>query len=101
MEIKIRTGELDYTALIKNARGLIKSAAETSGSKGMKLVAGILDMPGDISIKMIDALSQETKDDIVNYLFNKNKEKLICLIQDSLKEKGFEISVEDIEISFE
>lgn len=47
---------------------------------------------------MMNALPQETKDDIVVYLINNYREKLIGWIQGTSVNKGLDLNIEDIEI---
>ena len=55
-------------------------------------------MPGDIPKKMLNALPQETKDELVVYLINSNKDKIAELLQNTLANKGIELRIDDIEI---
>ena len=101
MELKIKVKDLDYDSLIKAAISILKENADSSGSNGLKFIANILRLPGELPLKMISALSQEKKDEIVVYLVNRYKEKIVEWVQNSLKEKGFIIEIDDIEITKE
>ena len=98
MELKIKVKDLDYDSLIKATIPVLKESAESSDSTGLKFIANILKLPGDLPIKMLSGLSQERKDEIVVYLVSHYKEKIIELVQNSLKEKGFIIEIDDIEV---
>ena len=98
MELKIKVKDLNYDSLIRAAIPILKEGAESSDSNGLKFIANILKLPGDLPIKMLSGLSQERKDEIVVYLVNHYKEKIIEWVQNGLKEKGFIIEIDDIEI---
>ena len=55
-------------------------------------------MPGDIPKSMLNALPQKTKDDIVVYLVNNNKEKIIEIFEDLLKKQELELSIDGLEL---
>ena len=101
MELKIKVKDLDYDSLIRAVIPILKETAESSDSNGLKFIANILRLPGELPLKMLSALSQEKKDEIVVYLVNHYKEKIVEWVQDSLKEKGFSIEIDDIEITKE
>lgn len=101
MEIKIKVNEIDYESLIRASLPVLKKKAKTSDSGTLKLVAGILEMPGDIPLKMLSALSKEKKDEIVIYLVEHYKENIILWIQKSLRDKGIVAEISDIEITKE
>ena len=101
MELRIKVNEIDYDSLIKASLPVLKKKAKTSDRGVLKLVAGILEMPGDIPLKMLSALSKETKDEIVIYLVEHYKENIILWIQKSLLDKGIVAEISDIEITKE
>ncbi len=98
MEIKAKIGNIDYTNIIKNALPLLK---EKNDSKIMGILSGIINMPGDLPMKMISAMPQETKDELVAYIINSKKEKFISIITESLEKKGFPIEISDLEITIQ
>ena len=98
MELKIKVKDLNYDSLIRAAIPILKESAESSDNNGLKFIANILKLPGDLPIKMLSGLSQERKDEIVVYLVNHYKETIIEWLQKGLKEKGFIIEIDDIEI---
>ncbi len=98
MEIKAKIGNIDYTNIIKNALPLLK---EKNDSKIMGILSGIINMPGDLPMKMISAMPQETKDELVAYIINSKKENFISIITESLEKKGFPIEISDLEITIQ
>lgn len=74
MEIKAKIGNVDHDSIIKNALPLLK---EKKNSKIMGIISGIINMPGELPLKMIAAIPQETKNEIVAYIINYKKEAII------------------------
>ena len=98
MEISLKINEINYDCIIEKAIPMLKEKAQTDDSVILKMVSGILNMPGDIPRKMLNALPQETKDELVAYLINSNKSKVIGWLQDALVNKGFEVKIDDLSV---
>lgn len=98
MKLTLNINRINYESVIEQAIPLLKEKAKNDNSILFKTLSGILSMPGDIPKKMMNALPQETKDDIVVYLINNYREKLIGWIQGTLVNKGLDLNIEDIEI---
>lgn len=73
MQIKAEIGNIDYDNIIKNALPLLK---DKNDSKIMNIISGIINMPGELPLKMISAIPQETKNDLVAYIINSKKKLL-------------------------
>ena len=101
MKITIDMEELNYDELIDALLPILKKQAEESGNLGLKTLSGILNMPGDIPKKMLGALSQEKKNEILEYLIVHNKEKITEKLEGSLKKAGISTGVKDICVSFD
>ena len=95
MEIKVRVDDIDYDTITKNALPLLK---EKSDNKIVKIVAGIIDMPGELPMKMISNIPQDTKNELVAYIVNLKKETIATIITESLGKKGFPVQVGELEI---
>ena len=95
MKIKVQIGNIDYDTIIRNALPLLK---EKNDSKIIGIISGVVNMPGDLAMKMISAIPQETKNEFVAYIINLKKETIANIITDSLVNKGFPIEVCDIKI---
>lgn len=95
MKIKAEIGSIDYDNIIKNALPLLK---EKSDSKIMNIISGIINMPGELPLKMISAIPQETKNELVAYIINSKKDAIINVISESLAKRGFPVEISDIEI---
>lgn len=95
MQITAEIGNIDYDNIIKNALPLLK---EKSDSKIMNIISGIINMPGELPLKMISAIPQETKNDLVAYIINSKKDAIINVMSESLAKRGFPVEICDIEI---
>lgn len=99
MKITLNINNIDYEPIIDQSIPLLKEKAQADNNILLKTISGILSMPGDIPKKMLNALPQETKDELVVYLINSNKGKIAELLQNALTSKGIEVRIDDIEIS--
>ena len=98
MKITLNINNIDYESIIDQSIPLLKEKAQADNNILLKTISGILTMPGDIPKKMLNALPQETKDELVVYLINSNKGKIVELLQNTLANKGIELRIDDIEI---
>ena len=97
MNINIKLKDLDYENLFKSVIPVLEKNAENSS--GLKHIMRILKITGDIPAKVIAAIPQKKKDEIVVNLAGHYNEKLKKLIEDSLREKGFAVEIENFEIT--
>ena len=98
MNINLKISDINYDSIIEQSIPLLKEKAKADNNILLKTISGILTMPGDIPKKMLNALPQETKDELVVYLINSNKGKIVELLQNTLANKGIELRIDDIEI---
>ena len=98
MKITLNINNIDYESIIDQSIPLLKEKAKADNNILLKTISGILSMPGDIPKKMLNALPQETKDELVVYLINSNKGKIAELLHNTLANKGIELRIDDIEI---
>lgn len=99
MKITLNINNIDYESIIDQSIPVLKEKAQTENTILLKTLSGILNMPGEIAQKMINALPQETKDELVVFLINSNKKKITELLQNTLTNKGFGLQIDDISIS--
>ena len=95
MEIRVKIDNIDYDTIIKNALPLLK---EKNDSKIISVISGFFNMPGNLAMKMISAIPQQTKNELVAYIINLKKETISNIITDSLGNKGFPVEVGDLEV---
>ena len=98
MKITLNINNIHYESIIDQLTPLLKVRAKADNNILLKTISGILSMPGDIPKKMLNALPQETKDELIVYLINSNKGKIAELLQNTLANKGFALQIDDIEI---
>lgn len=99
MKITLNINNIDYESIIDRSIPLLKEKATADNNILLKTISGILSMPGDIPKKMLNALPQETKDELVVFLINSNKGKITEVLQNTLATKGFPLQIDDMEIS--
>lgn len=99
MKITLNINNVDYESIVDQSVPLLREKAKTDNNILFKTLSGILNMPGEIPKKMLNALPQETKDELLVYLINSNKGKVTELLQNALANKGFALQIDDIEIS--
>ena len=99
MEINLKISDIDYEKIIDRAIPILKERAKTDGGVAFKTIAGILDMPGDIPKKMLNALPQETKDELLVYIINNNSEKICKWFEGFLSKNGIGISIEELKLN--
>lgn len=98
MKLALEVNGINYDFIIEQAIPLLKEKAKADKSILLKLISGILSMPGDVPKKILNALSQKKKDELAEYLINSNKEKIIELLQGTLAEKGFALQIKNFDM---
>lgn len=98
MKITLNIDNINYESIIDRFIPFLKGRAETDNNVLLKTIVAILNMPGDLPKKTLNALPQEMKDELVIYIINKNKERISVFMQDALANKGFELKISDLEI---
>lgn len=98
MKLTLHLDEINYNSIIEQAIPFLKEKAKKDNNVLLKTLSGILSMPGDIPKKMLNALPQETKDELVVYLINTNRDKIAEWLQNALMNKGFDLSIGNIEV---
>ena len=67
MKITLNINNIDYESIIDKSVPFLKEKAQADNNILLKTISSILSMPGDIPKKMLNALPQETKDELVVY----------------------------------
>lgn len=98
MEIKLTVENIDYASLIEKLLPLVGDKLQESDGVVEKLLVGLTKIPSYLIKATINAFPQETKDDIVAFLVNKNRETIEEILMDSLRQKGITMQVSNIEI---
>ncbi len=98
MEIKLTVKDIDYASLIEKLLPLVGDKLQESDGVVEKLLVGLTKVPSYLIKATVNAFPQETKDDIVAFLVNKNRETIEEILMDSLRQKGITMQVSNIEI---
>lgn len=92
IELKVSIDNIQYGDLAKQfVPQLIEHFQKNySDSKVISLLSGMKNMPGSVVKTMLDALPQDTKDEMAVYFINQNREALLDAVSGFMKEKGIE-----------
>lgn len=99
MRVNVRIKEIDYCDVILKAMPALKSKAPDDGSAMAKIISVVTQLPDDVIRTMVDAISQEDKNEIVVCLVRENREKLKQVLSQILKQNGIELSLRELSIS--
>ena len=98
MEIKLTVENIDYASLIEKLLPLVEDKLQESDGVVEKLLVGLTKVPSYLIKATVNAFPQKTKDEIVAFLVNKNRETIEEILMDSLRQKGITMQVSNIEI---
>lgn len=98
MEIKLTVENIDYASLIEKLLPLVGDKLQESDGVVEKLLANLTKVPSYLIKATVNAFPQETKDDMVAFLVNKNRENIEEILMDSLRQKGITMQISNIEI---
>lgn len=98
MELKLKLDNIDYGKLAVKLLPLV-APINLEGSTDMagKLLNGVAKMPPVLIESTINALPQETKDELAALLINKNKERMKDTFISFAEAKGIGFDIVDIE----
>ena len=98
MEIRLKVEDIDYASLIEKLLPLVANKLQEEEGAVEKLLLGLTKIPSYLIKASINAFPQETKDDMIAYLVNKNSENIEEILMDSLKQKGVTMKISDMRI---
>ena len=98
MDIKLKLDNIDYGELAVKLLPLVGDKLKESDNTVAKLLSGVAKMPPAIIKTTVNALPQETKDEVVALLINKNKDKIKRVFMDFANAKGMNLDILDIEV---
>ena len=98
MKIVLEIKDIDYGALIEKALPLVADKLSEKEGFAMEMLAKIASMPPSIARKMLDMLPDNTKEELVAMLVNKNKDKIAKTAESYGKKNGIAFKIENIEI---
>ena len=97
MEIKIKVDYINYGELVTILLPKLGGLSKDNGIKD-KMLKAIASLPSGPTKAMVDALPQDTKDEIAAYLISKNKDNIIKAATQYAESNGVSITVSDIEV---
>lgn len=97
MELKLKLDNIDYGKLAVKLLPLVAHKLEGSTDMAGKLLNGVAKMPPVLIESTINALPQETKDELAALLINKNKERMKDTFISFAEAKGIGFDIVDIE----
>lgn len=100
LELRVLVDDIDYSSL---AEYLIPAVAEKlrreeKGGILGSVLAGNPDMAASMAQKLLDAMSQEQKDQLVLQLLGKNREKLLDKGNELLRRRGIGAQLCDVSV---
>lgn len=98
MKLTLHIEDINYEAVMEQAIPVLKEKVKNDDNVLLKTLSGILSMPGNIPCKMLNALPQDVKDELVVYFINNNEAKIIAWIQGALANKGLDLEIAAIDI---
>lgn len=98
MKLTLHIEDINYESVMEQAIPVLKERVKNDDNVLLKTLSGILNMPGNFPCKMLNALPQDVKDELVVYFINNNEEKIISWIQGALVNKGLDLEIAAIEV---
>ena len=98
MEIRLKVEDIDYASLIEKLLPLVANKLQEEDGVVEKLLYGLTKVPSYLIKATVNAFPQETKDDMIAYLVNKNSENIEEILMDSLKQKVITMKISSMKI---
>lgn len=99
MKIKIQIREIDFGDVILKVMPLLQEKAPKDASAISKIIATVTQLPSDVIRTMLNAVSQEDKSEIVALLVRDNKEKIMNLLSQLLKQNDIDVSLDGMSVN--
>ncbi|MBQ5319120.1 MAG: hypothetical protein J6K17_08500 [Oscillospiraceae bacterium] len=96
MEIRIVVDEINYGEIVEKCIPLVRDKLKEKEGTFPKFISGIANLPPSMAVAMIEKLPQETKDEAVALLINKNKDKLIEKAEEYAKKNDITLKISDL-----
>lgn len=97
MEIKINVDNINYDSIVKVLVPLLNKNNDESENKMKNKVLSMFG--GPFASKMLSFIPQESKDNMVMHFVNDQRDFIINMISEKMRETGIEVEIKDIEIS--
>lgn len=98
MNIKIQIQEIDYNAIGEALYPSLKKNICSLKGDSKKLLSGLLNILGELPLKTLSIIPQNTKNEITVFLINHVKEQLMAQLQKNLSDSGILLTSKSPEI---
>lgn len=98
MKITLEVDELDYGALIAALLPMVHEKMEKEESSvANKIILKLTSLSPAIAKKMVNLLPKETQNEIVVLLINKNRDKILELVENLARERDIPLKIGNLE----
>ncbi len=98
MKFTLEIGQIDYAAVAEKLLPLVRDKLQTMDGPMAKMLSGIASLPAPVVRGTINALPESTKNQMVSYLINHNKDKIISAAQSSAEKQGIDLTIDGITV---
>ena len=98
MEIKITVDDINYSEVIEKCLPLVRDKLKEKDGALPQILSGLASLPPSMAAAMLDRLPQETKDEAVALLINKNKDKLIEKAEEYAARNDITLKISDLTV---
>ena len=99
MKINVQIKEINFYDVILKAIPVLREKAPDDGSAVSKIISVLTDLPDEVIGIMLNAVSQEDKYEIVALLVRDNKEMLMQMLSQMLKDNDIDASLDELCLS--
>lgn len=99
MEVKVQIKEIEFFDVIMRAMPFLQAKAPDDGSAVSKIIYVVTQLPPDVICTTLNAVSRDDQYEIVSLLVRDNKEKLIKVLSQVLKQNGIDASLRELNLS--
>ncbi len=96
MKIILEAGEIDYAGILIKFMPMIRDKLKDLDGAMPKMIGGLTALPAPVVRGAVNALPQDTKDQMVAYLINHNGEKILSAAQGFAEKQGISIAFNSI-----
>lgn len=96
MKIILEAGEIDYAGILIKFMPMIRDKLKDLDGAMPKMIGGLAALPAPVVRGAVNALPQDTKDQMVAYLINHYGEKILSAAQGFAEKQGISIAFNSI-----
>lgn len=98
MKILLGVDEIDYAGILEKFLPIIRDKLKDMDGAMPKMLSGLAALSGPVVRGTINALPQDTKDQMVAYLINHNGEKIIAAAQSFTANQGIGLTITSLSV---